>query len=159
MNRRKILRITDNLLSEEISKEEAELLINIMPPSSLQGEDNALQHRVVKEEGCLKVYDSNDDERAYLQFGIGDISSGRYLHIQKMHSFVPNQGFCRMLLGKLEEIAVQEKIPNLLLEVDNHNSTAISVYEALGFQDLGPVENVSSNIDSMFMVKSLFYRE
>jgi hypothetical protein len=140
------------LAKGKINNEQAEILIQnikkknktVKPKSNVHLKDN-----------CL-YYSEEGETKAYLQFyNDRDCFGNPFIMIDKTESYEQGKGYFSLLLDKLEDIAKKKEFLHLTLEVDYHNTHAISVYESKGFYSLGPLETLAENTDRIIMRKDI----
>lgn len=84
--------------------------------------------------------------------------SGAYVEIKRL--YVPHQnrgtGLAIKLMNALEEKALQEGYSEARLETGIHQNEALSLYQKLGYNKIGPFGSYQEDPLSVFMRKKLF---
>ncbi len=149
--------IADKLLDRSITCKTAKKLIDELKNKN---EKNFQEEKYYLEEGenHLKIFDENEREKAYIEFyfDIGCMEE-KFIQLNKAESFEEGKGHFKRLFKRLKKIGKREKAECILLEVDYSNDRAISIYEYLGFYQIGEINSCSDNIDRIKMRKDLYY--
>jgi len=150
-------KLADKILAGEVTSEEAGDLIK--KEKILFFKENSKQKLpknllFVSGENSFTLIDKNTNEDiACLSFCEGmNRTDSSYSCLYNVNSFEENNGNFRYLFDRYEKLAKQKRYSHILLEVEETNQRAISIYEHLGFYFSGNVEDGKGMI---FMRKDL----
>ncbi|MBU2562475.1 MAG: hypothetical protein KKF68_02320 [Nanoarchaeota archaeon] len=137
------------LLEERISVEEAKKLTAGMKISSFNRRKKAIVSLL---EGRIQLVNLSGKILSYINYDfLTDERGVPFVMIQRVESSVDGNSYLRTLYSKFENTMKKKDVDYILLEVDEMNDRAISLYESLGFV----VSGQSFEEERIFMRKDL----
>lgn len=141
--------IADKLLEGKINPSEAEDLAKerksdrVNCASSKIVDINGKKEMILGYDGHLAIIDENSNDKAYVEFYWDtDVKGNNFLYLEQARSYEEGNGYFRSLFHNLEDLAKNNDVSHIELEVDFDNVRARKIYERLGFYDTGKIKDV-----------------
>ena len=101
-------------------------------------------------------YVVEEDSRAVAYMGMWSLSGEGHITNVAVAKDCRRKGYAKALISHFVEIAKEEKLEFLTLEVRATNEPAIALYESFGFVQVGTRKNYYDNKDDAYLLTKFF---